>query len=69
MVDDRLVVIVCSMGEIHAYDIEPGFTEHVDLFHGIGLWALKNKSAKLIRSLAWGRHASIPIVQMIDVRR
>ena len=26
MVDDRLVVLVCPVGEVHAYDIEPSFT-------------------------------------------
>lgn len=26
MVDDRLVVLVCAVGEVHAYDIEPSLT-------------------------------------------
>lgn len=39
MVDDRLVVFVCSVGEVHAYDVEPSFPQHIDLLHRIGLWA------------------------------
>ena len=50
MVDDGLVVFVCSVGEVHAYDVEPSFPQHIDLFHRIGLWAYTRKSAKLIRS-------------------
>jgi hypothetical protein len=37
VVDDRLVVCVLSVGEVHADDVKTGITEHVDLLGGVGL--------------------------------
>ena len=37
IVNDRLVVLVCAVGEVHAHDIETSLAEGIDLLGGVGL--------------------------------
>jgi hypothetical protein len=39
VINNRLVVVVRAVGEVHANDIEPSFAESVDLLGGVGLGA------------------------------
>ena len=39
VVNDRLVVLVCAVGEVHAHDVEASLAEGVDLLGGVGLGA------------------------------